>query len=112
MSGGLDDSGNKGRYAFKKSRSPAYRQFQVDRCGPRRANLERRIREGLQARPRAVHEALIYAIRAEFRLNPRADRTLHPHSIIGGPTNVRLGSLADIRERIRDVRFTPKSRHG
>src|SRR5215467_13618455 len=90
MSGGLNDSGNKERYAFKKSRSPAYRQFQVDRCGPRRANLERRIREGLQARPRAVHEALIYAIRAEFRLNPRADRTLHPHSIIGGPTNVRF----------------------
>ena len=26
--------------------------------------------------------------------------------------DVRFGSLADIRERIRDVRFTPKSGHG
>jgi hypothetical protein len=26
--------------------------------------------------------------------------------------NVRIGSLTDIRERIRDVRFIPKSRHG
>jgi hypothetical protein len=26
--------------------------------------------------------------------------------------DVRFGSLADIRERLGDVRFTPKSRHG
>ena len=78
-------------------------------CGPICRTRRTRFRRWIRT---SRHTSAPWAVKSQRKEGGRAHRRAPLHSgWPGRDANVRFGSLADIGERISDVRFTPRSRH-